>query len=150
MSHSFSWQHLTCYIEVVKRLQPPLVKAQPIVRFSVFLDGMCRPFMFEIIVSFSEINSVKAEKKCNVNVRCKVNKGSITSFWVSFGQEGKATRTPCVSHSYDSLFYWRFHAMYLLVWNTCNCWNTLKNVRFLILTTENYNAVQNHFCRLCY
>lgn len=52
-------------------------------------------------------------KKCNVNVKCKVNKGSITSFWVSVGQEGKATRTPCVSHSYDSLFYGHFHVIYL-------------------------------------
>lgn len=52
-------------------------------------------------------------KKCNVNVKCKVNKVSITIFWVSVGQEGKATRTPCVSHSYDSLFYWHFHVIYL-------------------------------------
>lgn len=76
-------------------------------------------------------------KKCNVNVRCKVNKVSITIFWVSVGQEGKATRTPCVSHSNDRLLTFPCYIV-AHVWNTYNCWNTWTNVRFLQKTTENY------------
>lgn len=78
-------------------------------------------------------------KRCNMNVRCKVNKGSITSFWVSVGQEGKATRTPCVSHSYDSLFHWHFHVIYLRMFEIPIIVEiSEKNVRFILLTAENY------------